>query len=939
MRGREGSRDHRGNYVGARADLSTESGSTQWGVSQLRAAVLRRGTRIGGFLREFDRTGLGRVTTSQFERAVASAGAVVPPDVIAAVAAAFPAQGYDGMVSWRDAAAAIDGVHEGRPQTGEERPTEFSTARARPLSPRGEEDLHRLLARIQEVVKSKNICLQNLFQPFDKMNTGFVTQKQFECAIPFVNSLEQRQLLVRKFGNRQTGDVDYVAFHKMCSAFDTAEALRSRPPSAPKQELTLDDILSKIAAGVRARGLRLKSFFADYDRVRNGWIPESKFLSGLSISLVAPWATQTDMEKIVRSFGSDGQVNYIAFCSKVEDDGDSSFRAVEPAEPVQLHSPPGTPKEDSHRGYSSQDKPNPQKIISRVQTIIASRGINLWTCFSDFDRQSTGRISPPLFRRALCSVGIELSEMEFQLLTDQYYIETHNSVNYVSFIRDTYPTERSSSRSRTPATFVQPNSARPSPIKERPDVPISSCLTPSRAREASRVAMASPGRAYSPSSSRTTNSITITTSPIATTSPRSVTLLDVLARISAFCNSRSINLRDLFKDFDTRRTGAVSRDHFSRSLSQLSLNLNGRELELIAKEFESNKTPGYINYNLFVSALYPAVQDTSTTRSLSSTGIRSEGTPAVQRTLPPSGDNVDKLLQHLRQWSDSQGLLITPFFKIFDQHNRECITREQFSHAFESMGSSLSMAQVALLSSEYMLPDGRVDYISFLKDIESYSPNTGPPVSSRSLSRSAGPKILTIDNLLAKLQQRVISHSINTQDFFKEFDPLRRGIIPQTKFRAVLQLCGFNLTEEELYVIESHFKIDEVSPIPTIDYHSFCASITPSFPERNEQPEDTNCVESRLSQREEDQVRGILTDLKNFVRLNRINLLPTLQDFDIKQEGTVTRAQLLSGFRILRLSCITQQDIELLARKFAHKYRPELVCYRALINALQPKAP
>jgi hypothetical protein len=56
--------------------------------------------------------------------------------------------------------------------------------------------------------------------------------------------------------------------------------------------------------------------------------------------------------------------------------------------------------------------------------------------------------------------------------------------------------------------------------------------------------------------------------------------------------------------------------------------------------------------------------------------------------------------------------------------------------------------------------------------------------------------------LLEKIKCAVKVKRIRLDEYFKDFDPLRKGILPANKFRGVLSQMKIDLDEESLLLLE-----------------------------------------------------------------------------------------------------------------------------------------
>lgn len=60
--------------------------------------------------------------------------------------------------------------------------------------------------------------------------------------------------------------------------------------------------------------------------------------------------------------------------------------------------------------------------------------------------------------------------------------------------------------------------------------------------------------------------------------------------------------------------------------------------------------------------------------------------------------------------------------------------------------------------------------------------------------------------LLAKLTTQVKENRIRVEEFLKDFDKLRTGMISKQQFRLGLNMCQLNLSEKEFFILASTYQ-------------------------------------------------------------------------------------------------------------------------------------
>jgi hypothetical protein len=137
-----------------------------------------------------------------------------------------------------------------------------------------------------------------------------------------------------------------------------------------------------------------------------------------------------------------------------------------------------------------------------------------------------------------------------------------------------------------------------------------------------------------------------------------------------------------------------------------------------------------------------------------------------------------------------------------------------------------------------------------------------------------------------RLQAAVVMKRVRIEEFFFDFDKLRRGKVSKNQFEQILSMLNFNLSRDEFDTLTSRYKTDD--PEYLIDYKSFCASINSAFTTYGIQKDPTakvapvtieNTVLARrkyldFTEEERKMIQDILKEYKEAVRVKRIHLKP-----------------------------------------------------------------
>jgi len=170
-----------------------------------------------------------------------------------------------------------------------------------------------------------------------------------------------------------------------------------------------------------------------------------------------------------------------------------------------------------------------------------------------------------------------------------------------------------------------------------------------------------------------------------------------------------------------------------------------------------------------------------------------------------------------------------------------------------------------------------------------------------------------------------------------DYDPLRKGIIPKSKFRGALDNMKIDLTPAEIDMLEGLYAC-EWDQVNYLQFADMCESVyTDHSLDKNPQTNVSEVpayVDPRdvLNDDEELIVHACLQRIGYAVFVRRLHIKPFFQDKDRTNSGWVTTTRFRS---ILDLQQLTINDTEhaLLCRRFAK--RQNEVNYAEFVNVLK----
>ena len=178
---------------------------------------------------------------------------------------------------------------------------------------------------------------------------------------------------------------------------------------------------------------------------------------------------------------------------------------------------------------------------------------------------------------------------------------------------------------------------------------------------------------------------------------------------------------------------------------------------------------------------------------------------------------------------------------------------------------------------------------------------------------------------------------VRIEEFFRDFDKLRKGRVTRPQFKSILSSMNFTLTNDEFKALAK--KYETADPERFFRYTDFVANMNRAFtitgidkaPTTRVAPvqaADTLLARRKYLAGQQDQqaIDEILEEYRVAVKNKRIHLKPIFQDYDITHNQHVTKAQFLRVLDLLRITA-PEHITQALLRRYMDKGNVDEVNY------------
>ena len=166
-----------------------------------------------------------------------------------------------------------------------------------------------------------------------------------------------------------------------------------------------------------------------------------------------------------------------------------------------------------------------------------------------------------------------------------------------------------------------------------------------------------------------------------------------------------------------------------------------------------------------------------------------------------------------------------------------------------------------------------------------------------------------------RLRHVVVMKRVRIEQFFLDFDKLRKGHVTKNQFSSILSQLNFNFTQDEYDALAKKYETNDAEKF--FNYVAFVASINKAFTTTGIDKAPNTRVpavtqnDTLLARRKylqasgaatEDQMAEVMDQYRWAVQIRRIHLKPCFQDFDRTKNGHVTKLQFLRVLDLLKIN-------------------------------------
>ncbi|GLV45240.1 chaoptin [Carabus blaptoides fortunei] len=717
------------------------------------------------------------------------------------------------------------------------------------------------------------------------------------------------------------------------------------------KELKLSNVwrtCNKIRAAIFRVGLNLWEYYLPLDPNKNCLISESKFVSILTGPLRAVIGlTEEEIGELTDYFRvQDGRILYTQLCEVIHASVPDFSKNAPLVTGLEWEDPKHVNK------LSISELRRLKLLITKIAAVVNLRRLVLRPYFQDYElvAKNVGTVTIAHFARVLAFLGITVSAGDFHLLVKRFLKDSY-TLNYVAFVTAideavNYMDQHGILDLGGDIMDIFPGRIINAELPKLPRPEIGNILLASVIGKQDNF------------------------HPAIKVPCGQEDLLTIVRRIQRHVLENRLRVNEFFKDWDMYNCGRITTNQFERGLDALGVGrihrmyLSPEEIRALVIQYRDPIDPYRICWKTFENDIdtvftYKCLEKQPSLAvdvpPQEVVELRKKGTKDWQQVNPAQKDLCEYALAKIRCKVRTRRLMVKTAFRDYDRLNTGHVSRQQMRQCFVRYSILLTDEELYALEERFN-DDVGFNYFWFLKEMEAKRFET-PLFESymADIKRLNAPKVrkppthkeTDIVAILAKIKGKIVRERIRVSEFMRDYDRHNEHIITRMDFKRGLDVCRFDLSENEVDTLMKVF----AAPLRKdfVEYKRFSDTVEEAFTQKSlerapllvplQHVPTKDCDRNFLNFEERHAASMAIQKLSKQPEFI-VNLMDVFKDYDLPNCGTVSRNQLMKVLAIRELHyMISSSEFDALCKCFGFErgLRDE-VDYRALLRASETMA-
>lgn len=284
------------------------------------------------------------------------------------------------------------------------------------------------------------------------------------------------------------------------------------------------------------------------------------------------------------------------------------------------------------------------------------------------------------------------------------------------------------------------------------------------------------------------------------------------------------------RDFDKLRSGSITETQFLSCLSMMKIYLTRKESEMLIGKYANPDKEREVMWRkfcddvdlVFVVKNLEKREDITELKNITKTSFR------LNELSLPDQAVLQEILKEMKSFFEVNRIDPKPAFTNYDHLKRGKVLMPQFKKICHSMKYYISDHHLDILMKKYGDPiSNEINYVVILNASKDFGEKEAPQpeevkehireefipsLSSANNFYTYQTHFLHIDfnikDVMDKIKHIVKINRIRLQEFFNDFDTLRKGFCSKAKFRTALDMANLSLRSEEYDLLERYYGIE-----------------------------------------------------------------------------------------------------------------------------------
>lgn len=266
------------------------------------------------------------------------------------------------------------------------------------------------------------------------------------------------------------------------------------------------------------------------------------------------------------------------------------------------------------------------------------------------------------------------------------------------------------------------------------------------------------------------------------------------------------------RDFDKLRSGGITNTQFLSSLSMLKIFLTIKESELLTERYRHPEKKNFVLWKEFCEDIDKVfvIQNLEKRQDIDDlTDITKTSFKLNELSLPDQAV-LQEILKDMKAFFEVNRIDPKPQFTNYDHLKRGKVLKPQFKKILHSMQFFIQDNDIEILMKKYGDPiSNEINYVVILNDAKSAGEKNIkenefqvkkeeaeeiiPVLSSANNFYTYQTHFLNLEfnikDIIDKIKNTVKINRIRLNEFFQDFDTLRKGVCTKAKFRTALDMA------------------------------------------------------------------------------------------------------------------------------------------------------